>query len=137
METAEKNPVLKRTERGWAGHFICAAACLFRRNTLLEYEDIKIVVSTVGNMNANLNMVKIETIGHERYFETMAFHAAKSKDGFIDADVSRQIDFDSDWCISEPWKEGEANEMHENVVAEIAGRLIDGEKFEINEHESA
>lgn len=123
---------MKITERGWAGHFICADRCLFRRNTLIEHGDKKIVVSTVGNMvdihvKGYPNEIHIDEIGCERYFETMAFEA-KLNDEFLDADVSKQINFNSDWCISKPWKEKEANEMHDAVVMEISNSLFDTAK---------
>jgi len=118
---------VKITERGWAGHFICSDRCLFHRNTLIEYANKKWVVSTVGNMvdihaYGYPDKVIIDTIGYERYFETMAFEA-DSNDKFLDADVSKQLDFDSEWSISEPWKEKEANDMHEAVIKELSIKI--------------
>lgn len=46
------------------------------------------------------------------------------------ADVSREISFDSQWSIDQPWKEQEANDMHEAVVAEISAQLLSGNKYE-------
>ena len=117
-----------RGERGWAGHFICANRCKFRRNTLLTYNDIKIVVSTVGLMQID---DKYETIGAGRHFETMAFHSDKSDTRYNDADVSKQIYFDSDWAIAEIDADDRANEMHEQVIAEISEKLLNGHKFEV------
>jgi len=115
-----------RTERGWAGHFICADRCRFRRNTLLAY-DIKIVVSSVGLMQID---GKFDTIGNNRHFETMAFHSDPTDKRYYDANVSKQAYFDSDWAIAEVDADDKANEMHEAVVAEITERLLKGEKFD-------
>ena len=120
-----------RTERGWAGHFICANRCRFRRNTLLTINDIKIVVSTVGLME--MDNGKFETIGHNRHFETMAFHSNKTDTRYNDADVSEQVYFDSEWAISEQDADDKANKMHEEVVLEITNKLIIGETFPVKE----
>lgn len=128
MENKLNNRV-NRIERGWAGHFICANRCRFRRNTLLAYNDIKIVVSTVGLME--MDDGDFETIGHDRHFETMAFHADDNDKRYYDADVSRSVSFNSQWAISEIDADDKANEMHENVVAEITERLLNGERFEV------
>ena len=121
---------VKRTERGWAGHFICAERCLFRRNTLLELGDVAIVVSTVGSMRPlTRDGGPPETIGCDRYYETMAFHA--HKDGaYTEADVMRgEIPFDAPWSLDR-WDDDDidvqANDMHEAVVNEISERMLTG-----------
>lgn len=118
---------VQRTERGWAGHFICANRCRFRRNTLLEYSEIKIVVSTVGLMES-IDKEGFETIGYNRYFETMAFHANNDK-RYYDIDVSRQIYFNSEWCIKDIDADDRANIMHERVVDEISEQLKNGNQY--------
>jgi len=120
---------MKRTERGWGGHFIASNYCLFRRNTLLEYNDIKIVISTVGNHQTKED-TKPQLIGVERYYETMCFIAEKD-DKYNDADVTKQINFDSKWMIgkdelNDDFVDNIANDMHENVVEEIKDKLSNG-----------
>ena len=110
---------IKRTERGWAGHFICCHKCRFHLNTLLEYKDVKIVVSTVGMM---ITDDEPERIGRNRYYETMAFHA-KDKGVFTEINVKKQVLFDSEYAIEKPYKDNEANEMHGNAVQEIINKL--------------
>ena len=112
---------VKRTERGWAGHFICAQRCLFRRNTLLEAAEIRVVVSTVGLMQDNDDGFR--EIGCNRYYETMAFHALREQDRYWDADVSRQVSFDSNWAIDNLDADDKANDMHEAVVDELTKKL--------------
>jgi hypothetical protein len=68
-----------------------------------------------------------ETIGHNRYFETRAFHADASDTRWHDADVCRGVDFDSLGTISEVDADDKANDMHEAVVTEITEKLERGE----------
>lgn len=117
--------MIKTTERGWAGHFICADRCLFKRNTLIEGDHDSVVVSTVGSMRT-LKGDAIETIGaFGRYYETMVF-GAHEVGGYIDANVSDKREFESDWCICADSVEdlpedvdNKANDMHDKVVAEF------------------
>ncbi len=132
MKIKEK---VKITFRGWPGHFICSDRCIFRLNTLLEYQGVKIVVSTVGMMKSSwpkgseFYKGPYETVGCGRYYETMAFHAEMDGNGFIDANCCRQISFDSPWMQSELDSELKANDMHYKVIEEIEGRLLKGDKF--------
>jgi len=119
--------MIRRTERGWAGHFICADRCRFRRNTLLEDNKYKIIVSTVGNMTS-MNEKTTDTVGLDRYYETMVF-IGKDDGVYIDIDVSKRVPFDSEWRINEYKSEGidnKANDMHEKVVDEITRQMETG-----------
>jgi len=104
-----------RTERGWAGHFICALECRFRRNTLLEAGETRIIVSTVGNYVYDN---KVQEIGLDRYHETMAFHA-EWEDPYWEVDVHREVPFESNWSLGDIKDDNIVNEMHETVVNEI------------------
>ena len=55
----------------------------------------------------------------------MAF-MAKENDKFNNADVTKEVLFDSNWQLNDPDAEIEANEMHDAVVKEIATDLING-----------
>jgi hypothetical protein len=115
---------VKRTERGWAGHYISAHRCLFKRNTLLEYKDLKIVVSSVGNKFLD---DEIHQVGYERYYETMAFYVDKTSTRFFDIDVKKPIRIDSKKAISTPDSDDRANDMHEAVVDELTVKLLNNQ----------
>jgi len=119
-----KEPTI--TYRGWAGHFILSQMCKFRLNTLIELNNTRVIVSTVGLMNGSLKPGELETISGNRYFETMAFDA-KFDGKYWDADVSREIEFDSNWSLPEIDMENEANEMHQNVIDEIVSKMKSGD----------
>ena len=79
---------VKITESGWAGHFCCAYMCRFRRNTLIEYQNKKWIVSTVGEMYNLLN--KLSTVNEDNYYETVAYEAKNNK-GYLEIDISKPI----------------------------------------------
>lgn len=121
------NKMVKRTERGWAGHFIGGNKCRFRRNTLLETDIESIIVSTVGAYDCQGSIMPIGSAG--RYYETMAFRTAR-EGPYTEIDVTKQISFGSDWkiCADSPEElpddvDNQADAMHETVVAEIMGRM--------------
>ena len=88
---------MKKTERGWCGHFCCGDRCRYRRNTLLEHDDRRVIVSSVGSFLEKPGDEWITEIGFgsgiaRRYYETMVFEACL--DGpYWEADVSRQLSF--------------------------------------------
>lgn len=120
--------LVKRKERGWAGHFMLGDRCAFHLNTLLQYNDKKLIVSTVGRL-INFYENKIDIIGCDRYYETMVFES--NYDEYDDIDVHKRVEFESDWAINKIQGDNEACEMHEQVVKEISDQLInDNIKFE-------
>jgi hypothetical protein len=111
---------IKRTERGWGGHFICCQYCSFRRNTLLERGERRIVVSTVGAYRPYDMKGQIDRIGCNRYYETMIFEA-QFETPYWEADVTKQIYIDAKTAIDhcERHADDEADRMHEDAVAAV------------------
>ena len=125
---------VKRTERGQAGHYFGARYCLFRRNTLIEYGNKKQIVSTVGNYISPLTHKK-NTITGNKWYETVAY-VAYQNGCYIDIDSNQKIPINSECAIkgetiqelATNYPEGidnAANDMHEQVVAEMMERIKD------------
>lgn len=118
---------LVRTERGWAGHFICSLKCQWHRNTLIEDRDTgrAIVISSVGQMPDALHPDKYAEIGARRYYETMVF-IGKREGEYIEADTTRQIFMDVPWAVKE-YPEGttdlKAEKIHEENVDNVFFRF--------------
>lgn len=115
---------VKKTERGWAGHCCISHKCIYHRNTLLEYGDRKVVVSTIGRW-LDKDGIDFIQLGCDRYFETKAF-IAKVNDKYNDADVKKAVCFSSECTLPSPDMELEADAMHERVVDEISMDLENG-----------
>ena len=113
--------MVTRTERGWPGHYICAEWCLFRRNTLLECDEQRIVVSTVGKSRIRGEKEWCSIGGNGEIFETMTFAAHKTTDGYWDANV--RIDIPGGVRRTTSYEDRDGNDMHEAVVSEMTGRL--------------
>ena len=114
---------IKRTERGWAGHFVCGPRCNWHRNTLVQDEKGRyIVISSIGALpilDSNGDRIGFAPIGVCRYYETMVF-VAKREGLFIEADVGQQRSVGNlKWYVNkEPngRTDLEAEEIHENHV---------------------
>lgn len=117
---------VKVTERGWPGHYYLAIRCGFRRNTLLQYKDVAIVVSTIGDQRDKDGIPQM--LGEGYYYETAVFKA--EQDGpYLDANVLEMIDVKGSWKVHQDILESdlEANDMHERIVNEIKERILKGE----------
>jgi hypothetical protein len=70
------------------------------------------------------NIGKPETIGYNRYYETMAFPAVK-EGVYWEAQTGSPQSFGSPWAIDHVDGEAdlEANDMHEAIVKEFTKRL--------------
>lgn len=115
-------------ERGWASHFIGARWCLFRRNTLLEYNGVSIVVSTVGRMWKDTpsggEFVEL-SFCHKNFFETMVLFTDDTK--FKDADVEKDTICEEHYDGVDVDEEILVNETHDKIVNLMAQKLIHNE----------
>jgi hypothetical protein len=116
-------------ERGWAGHFIGAANCAYRRNTLVSDGKEHIIVSSVGAYRAMGR--DIDKIGCNRFYETMVFRGVK-EGPYIDIDVQEQIPLpdDLEWGIFGEKVEdlprdsdNKMDDIHEKVVSWVVKRF--------------
>lgn len=122
---------IMRIERGWGAHFIGAANCLFRRNTLLVFGERRIVVSTVGNY-CPPPIYEITQIGADRHYETMIFEA-EFQSPFWEANIQKQLYIENlEWSLEYVGDNSDnlANDMHEKSVDTVMKMMQEGLKIE-------
>jgi hypothetical protein len=118
------------TERGWPMHFVGAAACTFRRNTLLRCGENAVVVSSVGNYRPpSLNGKSCE-IGVRAFYETLVLKVHR-EGPYLEGDPDQRIEFDSPGILGldpsvDTYADMAANIMHDHVVEEVSARLLAG-----------
>lgn len=113
-----------RTERGWGAHFAGGDKCYFRRNTLIEVGDRRVVVSTVGNYHGTWEPLGGSVRpGDGRTYETMAFEAIQ-EGIYWEADVCKPFAFDGVQTLPNGSNDLEANNMHENAVDAVERQLV-------------
>lgn len=126
-----KTNKVKITERGWPAHYILGHRCVFHRNTLLECGDVKIVVSSVGQLmlkRHNGLEDELVEVGSGRFYETMVFYAKEDK--WHDADSTKEVaTYVPD--VKDPYDEIPANSFHDAIVAKYVEKLKKGAKIPI------
>lgn len=121
---------IKRTERGWCGYIQGYQYCLFRRNTLIEYNNKKIVIATLGNFIDPFRW-KVMPLKDDIWYESIAGYAIDSN-GYWDINPQDIIPIRCKHTISGTLdhiveKIGTpdiyANKIHEDVVNEMIDRI--------------
>ncbi len=75
-------------------------------------------------MVENRGKKELDTVGHERYYETKAFYSDPNDTVYHDIDVQREIELDCDWELGEI-DDNKANEMHENAVEWVSKQIVE------------
>lgn len=123
---------IKRIERGWCGYIKGHQYCLFRRNTILEYDNKKIVIATLGNYINPFEYCNTP-IYDDVWYLTIAGHAVE-KNGYWEIDGDGQIPIKSIHEIrgteeeifnKYPLIDLSANRMHETAVEEMMDYIIE------------
>lgn len=103
--------MIKPIELGWAGHFIGAGSCLFRRNTVIgDY-----VVSTVG---AWMPRGEVEMINSSTYYETAIMNVHKNG-VYLEGDTSTIFEMHQHQEHFDKYSDFKANEFHDSIVSKI------------------
>lgn len=121
-------------ERGWTGHYCLGHDCIYSRNTLVNNDNTRVIVSSVGNLVTRNSRGEIESILNEisddRFYETKVFYAI-DEDGYVECDLTKEIILNTKQSLSKSElgfdRDNQADAMHDECVAEVVRKLESGE----------